>query len=608
MCSRQAGAPIPDDLPVLAGQLGPSGVPANQGTWGTDLDAAIATGMAIRIALTDTQASGLDRVLVIGVRASQDTASGARDLAALLDAHHFTDGLSMPAPGTTTKAVDSRATGAPPPGRGAPTYQLEIGAPARKQGDGSDGDRASAALGLPAAPAGQGALDRVAGAGGRVQAVAGQMAAVIWPATWGYFLDQLLDGAVAPAGRELARRHFIDHVGALGPLPALLVAGQPYGILPASSLDRYLAAADDTTAAQLAPLLRSLRAEVWRPAAAQAPRLAPRTGSTGEPAADPAIALSRVLGQQPDADSVSVRRLLGADYAWNLWSFLSTSPVDVSVWQTASAGAHSLARLLALPSAGRIADAAFFPTAAPVSVPIVCAEGATGNAAPAGYLHWLLSSGWQGIRDQTGATIPDSVLFLLVRHAALRTYLDGAAVLLGLTPSQVLDPELVAVDASQVDTAWDLLARTVPSGATVGDYLDSLRQGGPADARLPAVPQFLEFWTAVGAIAGLAPDVLERTLAATLDACSHRLDAWISSLAARTLERLRGVSPTGVHLGGFGWVTDLRPDPGRALAQQVAQLTASEQSARTALSAAQAHATASQSEAVSAAAASGAGA
>src|SRR5439155_22118465 len=47
----------------------------------------------------------------------------------------------------------------------------------------------------------------------------------------------------------------------------------------------------------------------------------------------------------------------------------------------------------------------------------------------------------------------------------------------------------------------------------------------------------------------------------TLDTCSHRLDAWITSLAARRLGQMRADAPAGVHVGAFGWVEQLRPAP-----------------------------------------------
>ena len=71
------------------------------------------------------------------------------------------------------------------------------------------------------------------------------MNTALWQATWGYFLFQML-GADATSERPLkdediawARSHFIDYVRAGGPLPALRIGKQPYGVLPVTSLSAW---------------------------------------------------------------------------------------------------------------------------------------------------------------------------------------------------------------------------------------------------------------------------------------------------------------------------------------------------------------------------------
>ena len=58
------------------------------------------------------------------------------------------------------------------------------------------------------------------------------------------------------------------------------------------------------------------------------------------------------------------------------------------------------------------------------------------------------------------------------------------------------------------------------------------------------------------------PDELDRALRGLLDAYSHRLDAWYTSLATRRLAALRSTTPEGVHLGAYGWLDELRPATG----------------------------------------------
>src|SRR6185369_2354738 len=46
----------------------------------------------------------------------------------------------------------------------------------------------------------------------------------------------------------------------------------------------------------------------------------------------------------------------------------------------------------------------------------------------------------------------------------------------------------------------------------------------------------------------------------TLDAFSYRLDAWIAARANRRLEQMRAANPTGLYIGGYAWVENLKPD------------------------------------------------
>ena len=84
----------------------------------------------------------------------------------------------------------------------------------------------------------------------------------------------------------------------------------------------------------------------------------------------------------------------------------------------------------------------------------------------------------------------------------------------------------------------------------------------------PPVPHLAEVTAALTTLAGLPIADLERLLSETLDLCSHRFDAWITSLATARLSELRAnADQQGTHFGAFGWVQNLRPaatafDPG----------------------------------------------
>jgi hypothetical protein len=60
---------------------------------------------------------------------------------------------------------------------------------------------------------------------------------------------------------------------------------------------------------------------------------------------------------------------------------------------------------------------------------------------------------------------------------------------------------------------------------------------------------------------GQTVTVLQSLMAETLDLCTHRIDAWMTSLATKRLTTMRQQHPQGLRLGGYGWVVDLHPGP-----------------------------------------------
>ena len=232
------GKPIPETVAVGPAPRGTTLIegnglpPIDEGMrWVTDFDAAEAVGMGLRIPLSDEDAqAGFDRVVVLGTKASWDAATTATRLAQLLEAHHYTGSLAfigqnVPTNNSTDASSGYRSTGI----TAAETLEIELGAPLVQPG--SDGEVTAKALGLPTS-----IFAHVQGAGGAEQRHAAAMNAALLALFDSALLRQLSE----KTGAEFLRAHFAQFMRAGGPLPALRIDTQPYGLLPVAALDRWM--------------------------------------------------------------------------------------------------------------------------------------------------------------------------------------------------------------------------------------------------------------------------------------------------------------------------------------------------------------------------------
>ncbi len=558
-------------LPVGPSPLGNTAATGAQGgasavvdegmRWMIDFEAAVACGMALRVAWPPDAPARLDRLLVFGVKTSLDSAAAARRLEELFEAHHYTDGLSFVAQGTPSNNTNDESSGYTKRDQDAlERYLVERGASLVKRGANSDGELAAQAFGINAE-----LFARVAGADGFEQNDARHMNTALWSATWGYFLEQMLAGTLDEDGRRHARRHFIEHVRGRGALPVLRVGRQPYGLLAVTSLERWepldtRADADGATDSSLAGLargLRSLRA-LWRDASVRLPRV--RRGGIDDEE------LLRILGLEATSGSFDLRNMIGGEYGRSLLTLLQ-QPEGARLWADQEARMASAVQAQGLEGGSRLASAA----SASLLTDAFSAVRPSEMLSPAShYIDWLLTRNYQELRQQSFPPVPPvaseavfsqlhELLFLMLRHATLLEY-DSAAFRLLLarglaSPGERLERELVGIGSDPTRTPWERLSQNI-EGQPVGLRLFAMRD-------YKEVPAFGEFRASLAYLKDRPGAALERVFAETLDLCSHRLDAWITSLATRRLKWLRRErKATGIYLGAYGWVEDLQAETG----------------------------------------------
>ena len=520
--------------------------------WIVDFDRAIAIGLGVKISITgDEHQRGFDRLVVVGIRISSDASTGASLLADLVRDHRYGAGFELIPQGTPTNHTDRASAG---PGTETDTDVL-----ARELGDSQlvaatdpdsrcDGERLAIGLGLELS-----SLDRIRHADLRDHAEASAMNRALWPATLGYYTEQMLAGQVSPELRDQLRELLGHHVTGRGALASVIVGNQPYGVLATTALSRWKAAPDEDPRLVTVHNALSQMADTWRALAASVVR-------AGQ-SADPEKALLDVLGLQAASVSFDQRRAVGPEYVWNAATFAGADA-------TARRNAHLNAAQQVIQAlqvdlhTSRVIDLEWLRASWHVDRPLVddkpLSEERTLDPP---YIDWLRGS-IDTIRTESyGAPVPDALLYVLLRQAVLLGAWDASVQVLianGLADESMrVEPEIVHVRAAQELTRWDHLDAKIPNvtgGLSVGDFVR-----GPQAATTSGAANYRDQLAALEVLAPLPTARLERLLVEHLDLCSYRLDAWQLGLVANRLDRLRTSSRNGIHVGAYGWLEDLRP-------------------------------------------------
>ncbi|MET9730330.1 hypothetical protein ABZZ79_06590 [Streptomyces sp. NPDC006458] len=547
---REEGAQIPEVLDVGLGPDTP--VPP---AWLGDFEEAVRVGMGVKVLIEGEMRPDFSLVTVAGVRGGTSEHT-AELIGTLLDAHRCTDGLGVLPTGTPTNNTESTRsawrTRMPPPSPETADAQravLDGLAPGSPQA----AARAARALG-PAA--GRVLAETADGLDAddhelllQLHAGFGAMAAA--STNWKNYDSgsgsdtetgsdtgsetgsetDTVSGSGSGSGSDFDTqvdltflvKHFVDHVRARGHLPTLRVGRQPYGILPATSLDLWRGTEVDLRILEQIQGFRTFaESQAWR---------SPTVG-TGD--ADevfnkllhrlPASRRVRFVQQEPvsapfqPAPDTPVGNIpYKSGFAWQMPPDLAALPLPLEFTLTTEPA----------PEVGELVRAhpvrALFSTLQELARAI-----SQGQPAPdAAERLQALRPAFDGTRDgRLGLWYHLAITSLNLYFFRLSPRMQpGAAVdtVVGLTDGQVTVPP------GTVPTFFDWAALAIEQFAVAEEM---------ADGDLPR---------------------LEQLLYEVLDTQSHRLDAWMTSVASARMNRLRHDRPDGTHLGAYGWVTDLQP-------------------------------------------------
>ena len=405
--------------------------------WLVDFDRAVADGLGFRVPLDDATRGGLDRLVVLGLRLATDASATAAGLETLLAHHlHGGSGLALVPQGTPTNNTAGAPSGVSRGDDADATFLAPFAAPAAFDPAADwlarrDGQWLADWLGIDPA-----ALEQVPGAHGSDQLEARAMQTALWPATLGYATQTLLQPLLDDRTRLDLRAFATRFVSGRGPVPAVRVGRQPYGILPATAYSRLRLGGKE------APDL--LDALARRLAVARADWAGLAQGAARVRASDaPLQTLLDVLGLQATSAEYGQRYAESLADLYNRANLGGFGERMLASWQAGGEDAAALALLARLGAPAGVEPELlrlfFFRAAQGLHGPLIedrplSETAALAPATPDGrdYIAWLADaarSSLETVRREQGfaTTPPDALLYLLLRHAVLLGYWDGRA-------------------------------------------------------------------------------------------------------------------------------------------------------------------------------------
>ncbi len=559
--------------------------------WLTDFDEAVKAGVGLRIGLSaDDARLGFDRLLVVGLELGVSDADGKAALEELL-AHHRDgrSGLALVPQGTPTHNTTGKGTGYTKfddpdvsfaDRRDAPLFAVTSD-PLKKR----DGQCLAEALGIDPT-----LFARVHAANGADQLQARAMHHALWPATIGYWMDKLMPEVFSDATVDDTRWFFTSYVSGRGAAPAIRIGGQPYGILPTTAFSR-IAWLDrrhrlrgtfgerDEFLARLLTLLRGVGTD-WDTLRSKVAHV----GATG----DAHQILLDIVGLHPASVEFHARYAETIDQIFNITNLLG---LGEDFWRRLLSDALDLPADSLLARLGHqgpdpsILKQYFFKDAQKVGSiiddrPLSESDQIRPYTADnRNYIAWLIDAAKSSLtavyqeRGFTNNRTPDTLLYLFLRHALMLGYYDAgyrlhraagipAATLQAMRP----EPSFIHVTAAvQSESRFAHLYKT--EAAITGSPTRLVSDFITANLVLrPELRELAEQIDALGALVDAPTAALERLFVEHVDCCAYRYDSWLLGLVDLQLETMRkGVdgqaARTGLYLGAYGWLEDLRPRP-----------------------------------------------
>lgn len=557
-------------------------------SWMVDFEEAVLAGMATRINLTPQEAqSGFDQVVVFGLRASSDAATSKAEIEELITAHKFSNqGFSFLKQGTPTNTTEGHPSGYSWSEdvdesfdrlfKG--TEDFVVSEDSKTQ---SDAQRFAEALSLNPE-----ILQGLPNANGKDQVESMAMNTALFPATMGYFMEEMMDPLFTERDIEATRKLFAHTISGRGPIPAIKMGKQPYGILPITRFSRLQFRKDKLFENRVIDLLKHID-ETWDSKVSEVSYI----GKEG----NPHQILLDVLGLHANSVDFHQRYAQSIEQLYNQLRLSIKNPVLANTLAAAITGrGRQILGELGLDPETKlpILEKFFLSKPNKLSGPLVDdvpeseTEPIRGYTVDGkNYVEWLQAADGNTVRMQNfdGNPAPNALLYLLLRHSVLLAQANAGT-------NFLLTEKLIETRKIYHDPAF-LHIQEKESGKSKFEHLyqpyESITRNSSVNLIEHIYKQEIlhtkgetkvlrEVLQALKILEKTPTARLERLLIEHLDSCTYRIDSWKTGLTHLQIKQQQQQSVSqqkdpGIYIGAYGWLLDLRPKKDALQEKQLSQ-------------------------------------
>ncbi|MBK9629504.1 MAG: hypothetical protein IPO62_00305 [Saprospiraceae bacterium] len=536
--------------------------------WLYDFDAAVANGMAVKIEITNAQYnSGFDKITVLGLRLSADQHHSQQLLEGLVDSHHYgQNGFGIVPQGTPTNNSKDKPSGYSQL-RQDPTFSFQTEQESPLIGpldisnkfEWKDGQWLAYGLGIGVDTF---AHTYFANHTDRIEATA--MNEALWHGTLGYYFKHMLvtwntlsNDTLSISDIANLKEFFTAYISGRGPLPAIRVGNQPYGVLPITAYSKMVWENADSVPKKLQPVLNFFK-ESWR-------RKLGNVKTTSQGSDNWQQDFLDILGLQ--SGSVEYYNRLGIG-PLVYYMYLKQTPNNADLWldnqviqssQTNASINNLISDADLLFKNTRASMLSWFPFQSRIKNGIVTQDPISEEISLSNdYIAYLSdpSNIEIIIQEYIDQNLYDgSLLYGMLRHSFLLIVWE--ILWKKFHGGEWIEKELLNTEIEEACKAvWYQYINTkerselisyIKEDSTYVDYTTSLKK--LSHESLGSIPT----------------ERLERLLSEHLDLCSYRFDAWQTGLVDYKLQKMRTSTPNGCYLGAYGWVLNVRKDPPRTV-------------------------------------------